>query len=110
MSLAPAPSPVTHSDEQSPPPRRAHRLSLSALSTLFTFTLRQHRHGKRWMIMAGLMLLPAGLTILVRSTAHDVPSVGLEFIFAFMFIPQALLPLVSLIYASGIIQDEQKEQ
>ena len=29
---------------------------------------------------------------------------------AFMFIPQALLPLVALVYATGIIQDEQEEQ
>jgi ABC-2 type transport system permease protein len=27
-----------------------------------------------------------------------------------MFIPQALLPLVALLYASGVIQDEQEEQ
>ena len=90
--------------------RRSGGLSLSALWTLYTLTLRQHRHGKRWMVMAILMLLPAGLAILVRCTAHDVPSLGLEFIFAFMFIPQALLPLVALIYASGLIQDEQEEQ
>jgi ABC-2 type transport system permease protein len=85
-------------------------LSLTSLWTLYTFSLRQHRHGKRWIIMAVLMLLPAGLALLVRNTAHDVPGVALEFIFGFMLIPQALLPLVALIYASGIIQDEQEEQ
>ncbi len=46
----------------------------------------------------------------MRGTAHDVPSIALEFILAFMFIPQALLPLAALIYASGMIQDEQEEQ
>ncbi|MGD0766973.1 MAG: ABC transporter permease [Tepidisphaeraceae bacterium] len=85
-------------------------LSLTALWTLYSFSLRQHRHGKRWIIMAALMLLPAGLALLVRNTAHNVPGVALEFVFAFMFIPQALLPLVALIYASGMIQDEQEEQ
>src|SRR5882757_2809104 len=88
----------------------AGRLSLGALWTLYAFSLRQHRHGKRWMIMAVLMLLPAALAIVVRCTAHDVPSRGLEFILAFMFIPQALLPLASLIYASGMILDEQEDQ
>ena len=34
----------------------------------------------------------------------------LEFLLVLMFIPQALLPLVALLYASGIIQDEQEEQ
>jgi ABC-2 type transport system permease protein len=56
------------------------------------------------------MLLPAGLALLVRYTAHDVPYTALEFMLVFMLIPQALLPLVALIYASGVIQDEQEEQ
>ena len=60
--------------------------------------------------MALLMLLPAGLATLMRATARDVPSLRLEFMFVFMLIPQALLPLASLIYASGMIQDELEEQ
>jgi hypothetical protein len=43
-------------------------------------------------------------------TASQVPSSVLEFLFGFMFIPQALLPLVALLYASGMIQDELEEQ
>jgi len=104
---------TTASPTQIAPPsanRPAAGLSLSSLWTLYTLTLRQHQHGKRWMIMAILMLLPAGLAILVRGTAHDVPRIAQEFVFAFMFIPQALLPLAALIYASGMIQDEQEEQ
>ena len=50
------------------------------------------------------------MAILIRSTHGREPSRVLEFVFAFMFIPQALLPLVALLYASGIIQDEQEEQ
>jgi ABC-2 type transport system permease protein len=84
--------------------------SLAALWTLYTLTLRQHQHGKRWIAMAALMLLPAGLAVLVRDTAPNVPSVWLEFLFVFMLIPQALLPLAALIYASGMIRDEQEEQ
>ena len=75
------------------------------LWTLYILTLRQHLRGKRWMIMTALFLLPAALAIIIRATAPDVPGVGLEFIFAFMLIPQALLPLVALLYASGMIQD-----
>jgi ABC-2 type transport system permease protein len=108
MSVAPATTPSRGIFAEHP--RQAHGMNLRGLWTLYTFSLRQHRHGKRWMIMAVLMLLPAGLAILARSTAQSVPSVKLEFIFAFMLIPQALLPLVSLIYASGIIQDEQEDQ
>jgi len=105
MTSSPAPVRIERSSA-------SHRggVSLTALGALYALTLRQYQHGKRWMVMAALMLLPAGLVILVRSTAHDVPSVALEFIFAFMLIPQALLPLVALIYASGMILDEQEEQ
>ena len=34
----------------------------------------------------------------------------LEFVLMWILVPQALLPLVALLYASGIIQDEQEEQ
>ncbi|MGD0465058.1 MAG: ABC transporter permease, partial [Tepidisphaeraceae bacterium] len=95
---------------RSPGRRRTYRLSLSAFWTLYQLTLRGHQHGKRWIIMTALMLLPAGLGLLVRHTAPNVPSVAIEFIFVFLLIPQALLPLAALIYASGIIQDELEEQ
>jgi ABC-2 type transport system permease protein len=83
---------------------------LSALWTLYTLTLRQHLHGKRWLVLALLFLLPAGLAVVVRSTSPQVPPEALEFVLAMMFIPQALVPIVALLYASGIIQDEQEEQ
>jgi ABC-2 type transport system permease protein len=90
--------------------RPARGLSLTSIWALYVLTVRQHLHGRRWMVMALLFLLPAGLSILVRATAREVPSVGVEFLIAFFLIPQALLPLVALVYASGIIQDEQEEQ
>src|SRR5262249_7859797 len=83
---------------------------LAALSALYVLTLRQHLHGKRWLVLGALFLLPAALAGVVRATAPDVPPRMLEFLFVFMFIPQALLPLVALLYGSGIIQDEQEEQ
>src|SRR5262249_8235859 len=57
-----------------------------------------------------LFLAPAVLAGVVRATAPDAPPPVLEFLFAFMFIPQALLPLVALVYGTGIVQDEQEEQ
>ena len=62
------------------------------------------------MVMAGLFLLSAGLAVLLRATSNDVPAVELEFIVAFLFVPQAILPLLALVYASGIVRDEQEEQ
>jgi ABC-2 type transport system permease protein len=78
--------------------------------TLFTLTLRQHMHGKRWLVIVILSLLPAGLALLIRGTASEEPPMILEFLLGMMFIPQLLLPLVALLYAAGIIQDEQEEQ
>src|SRR5262245_65606726 len=91
-------------------PRPSGRLNLVPLWALYVLTLRQHLHGRRWIVMAVLFLLPAGLAVLIRATAPDAPTAVIEFLLAFMFIPQALLPLVALVYATGIIQDEQEEQ
>ena len=62
------------------------------------------------MVIGAFFLLPAGLAVLLRATAPKVPGAALEFILVFMLIPQAILPLVALLYASGMIQDEQEEQ
>jgi ABC-2 type transport system permease protein len=109
MSLASeelAPTPQA----DAPRSRPAGGLSLTAMAALYKLTIRQHLHGRRWMVMALLFLLPVGLVILIRATAPDAPSIGIEFIIGFFLIPQALLPLIALVYASGIIQDEQEEQ
>jgi ABC-2 type transport system permease protein len=78
--------------------------------TLYWLTLRQHLHGKRWIVVLLLFAMPAGMAILIRSTASGVPTLHLEFVLLWVLVPQALLPLVTILYASGIIQDEQEEQ
>jgi ABC-2 type transport system permease protein len=78
--------------------------------TVYALTLRQQVHGKRWIVMAILLALLATPIVLVRTTTHDAPPVILEFIFAFMFVPQAILPLLAMVYASGILQDDLEEQ
>jgi ABC-2 type transport system permease protein len=85
-------------------------LNLTGLAALYVLTLRQHMHGKRWMIMALLFLLPAALALVVRMTASEMLPIQVEFLFVFLVLPHAILPLVALIYASGIIQDEQEDQ
>ena len=84
--------------------------SVSALWALFGLTIRQYLHGKRWMVVSALFLLPAALAILIRITAPNVPSMVLEFLLVFMLIPQAILPLVALLYSTGMVQDELEEQ
>jgi ABC-2 type transport system permease protein len=93
-----------------PAVRRSSGVNLTVLWSLYVLTVRQFMHGKRWMVVAVLFLLPAALAVLVRFMDPSAPSIVLEFLFAFMLIPQALLPLLALLYASGMIHDEQEEQ
>jgi ABC-2 type transport system permease protein len=83
---------------------------LASLGALYGLTLRQHLHGKRWLVVGGLFLLPALLAGLVRATVPKESPALTEFVFVFMFIPQALLPLVALLYGSGIVKDELEDQ
>jgi ABC-2 type transport system permease protein len=105
---------ISDSDKRRLEPDAARaRLPMSRLTawwTLYMLTLRQHLHGKRWMAVALLFLIPTGLAVLIRSADPSPPSRMLEFVLVWLLIPQALLPLVALLYASGIIQDEQEEQ
>jgi len=104
------------SEEIVSPPEPAFRSrpaggrNLTSMAALYVLTVRQHMHGRRWIVMVLLFLLPVGLSVLIRATAPEVPAIGIEFMIAFFLIPQALLPLVALVYASGIIQDEQEDQ
>jgi ABC-2 type transport system permease protein len=84
--------------------------SIRPLWALYQLTLQQYLHGRRWIVIGALFTLPAALSILLRATASKVPPVGLEFILVFMLLPQAILPIVALLYGSAMIQDEQEEQ
>lgn len=111
--MTPAPATTIDSPRQAVTPALrppAHTSQRAALWTLYTLTLRQYLHGKRWMVMIALFLLPVGLAITVRVHARHPSSVLLEFLAGFMFVPQAILPIIALLYASGMIQDEQEEQ
>ena len=84
----------------------------AALWTLYTLTLRQHLHGKRWMVMIAMFMLP-------REPRHPRPRptarASVEHLdwnsssrsCSFRW---RMLPLIALLYASGMIQDEQEEQ
>jgi ABC-2 type transport system permease protein len=92
------------------PSYRSQYRPASSLWALYLLTLRQYMRGKRWLIVGLLFLLPAGMAVLVRMLDGDAPPLALEFMLVQMFIPQALLPFVALLYASGMLQDEQEEQ
>jgi len=91
-------------------------LSLSALGALFWLSLRQHCRARRLLVLALLFLLPTLIAILIRSVERPraLPEAvylsHAEFVLIFALIPNALVPLTALLYASGMIQDEIEEQ
>ncbi|MCX7701247.1 MAG: ABC transporter permease [Gemmataceae bacterium] len=103
------PSRAGNADDLCPRRRRFGSL-ITSLWALYLLTFRQHLHGRRWMVLGLLLLLPALLTVVIRLLAPDAPRSVTELWMVFMFIPQVLLPLVALVYAAGIITDEQEEQ
>jgi ABC-2 type transport system permease protein len=86
------------------------RYDPAALGALLNLTFRQHLRGRRLLILSLLFLLPSLLAGVVRLAPHAPEPEDLEFAFVFNFIPHALVPLVALLYAAGMIQDEVEEQ
>ncbi|MDB5351396.1 MAG: hypothetical protein JWN86_2643 [Planctomycetota bacterium] len=90
---------------------------LNSVSALFTMTLARQARSRRLLVLSLLYILPIGFAVLIRHndagwrgpTAGYEPAFA-EFLLIFNLIPQALLPLTALVYASGMIQDEIEEQ
>ena len=81
-----------------------------AIGALYQLAMRQHLHGRRWIAMLLLALLPAIIALITRGTDPFASPAAMEFGLIFMLIPQGLLPLLALVYASGVMQDEQEDQ
>jgi ABC-2 type transport system permease protein len=96
------------------PAPRWHGGGIGPLWTVFTLTLRQFLRGRRALVVLLLALLPAGLALVARSFADGMrhgPRISqIEFGLLFRLVPHALLPLTALLYASGMILDEQEDQ
>ncbi len=98
------------------PPGPAHPVplrrgpSMTALGMLFWLTLRQHAHGRRLLILAGVFLLPTAVVILARTIPPPAARESLLASVILTLIPHALVPLAALLYASGMIRDEIEDQ
>lgn len=90
--------------------RRSRLSELSAMISLFILTIRQHLHGRRLVVLAGLYLLPCALAVVLRSLPQPAPTTELEFALVFNLLPHGMAPLTALLYAAGIIRDEIEEQ
>jgi ABC-2 type transport system permease protein len=88
----------------------SHRVDASALATLFALSVERLIRGRRLLVLLVLLLLPTAFTLLARRYAREFNAQANEEVFVFYMIPQALLPLTLLVFASGIVQDEVEEQ
>ncbi len=109
--MTPNPVPVQQLPAKTPQTAGKADVSLArSCWTLYRLSLGQHRHGRRWIGTLALTLLPMLIAIIIRSTDPYAAPGSMEFGLVFMLIPQGLLPLLALVYASGIIQEEQEDQ
>jgi ABC-2 type transport system permease protein len=85
--------------------------SLNALIALFLLTLRRTVRGRRLIILSVLFLLPSCLILLIVMSSNHKPHLNdLQFSMIFNIFPHALVPLASLLYAIGMVQDDLEEQ
>jgi ABC-2 type transport system permease protein len=102
----PTPAPIA----PAPAVPLSHRVDLSALLTLFALSVERLIRGRRLAVLLMLLLLPTAFTLLARRYSPHFDAKESEEVFVFYMIPQALLPLTLLVFASGIVQDEVEEQ
>ncbi len=92
------------------PVRLPRGVSLSALGALLSITAARQLRGRKLAILCTLFALPVLFAILAHRFQAPYRADDVEAILIFGLIPQALLPLSALLFASGMIQDDLEEQ
>ena len=88
----------------------SRRVPLSAVGTLLRITTDRQLRGRRLWVLCLLFSLPVVLALLTHRFQQPYRASEVETILIFGLIPQALVPLAALIFASGMVQDEVEEQ
>jgi ABC-2 type transport system permease protein len=92
------------------PVRLSRRVPLSALAALLAITTARQIRGRRLLILSALFSLPVLFALLARRFEDPYRAADVETSLVFGLIPQALLPLTALLFASGMVQDDVEEQ
>jgi ABC-2 type transport system permease protein len=90
--------------------RLSRWVSPSALGAILSITAARQIRGRRLLIFSALFAMPILFAVLAHRFADPYVVSDAETVLVFALIPQALLPLTALLYASGMIQDEVEEQ
>ncbi len=86
------------------------RPSLSALATVLAITAARQARGKRALGFILLFAAPAVIALLVRRYDPTYDPTVQEKVLVFGLIPQAIIPLTALLFASGLVRDDVEEQ
>ncbi len=92
------------------PIRLSRRVDLTAVFVLFRMTVDRLLRGRRLIVLAVLFAMPIGFALLAQRYEPRYDPERAELALIFGLIPQTLLPLTALVFASGMIQDEVEEQ
>jgi ABC-2 type transport system permease protein len=92
------------------PVRLPRWVSPWALLAILNITVARQILGRRLLIFSLLFAMPILFAVLAHRFANPYLADVTETVLIFLFIPQALLPLTALLYASGMVQDEVEEQ
>jgi ABC-2 type transport system permease protein len=88
------------------------RIDPSAVWTVFAMTVDRLVRGRRLLVLSLFFALPIGIVLLARyynpTYSEEIDEV--EQVLIFYMIPQALVPLTALVFASGMVQDEVEDQ
>ncbi|MGO9598184.1 MAG: ABC transporter permease [Isosphaeraceae bacterium] len=92
------------------PVRLWRGVSLSALGALLSIAAARQLRGRKLAILCTLFALPVLFAILAQRFQAPYRADDVEAVLIFGLIPQALLPLSALLFASGMVQDDVEEQ
>lgn len=110
MSSAPTPSPVSSSTPWAKPVSLSNSPPLGALATILGITVARQLRGKRIWLFVLLFAAPVAMALLVRRNEVAYSAGESERALIFGLIPQAVLPLAALMFASSLVQDDVEEQ
>lgn len=89
----------------------SHKGMATAIWTMFRLALARQCRARRMLVVILLFSLPVVFAVLARVYGQEeFEAADVETLIVFYFIPHALVPLVALLHASGMIQDELEEQ
>ena len=92
------------------PVRLWRGVSLSALVALLSIAAARQLRGRKLAVVGALFALPVLFAILAQRFQVPYRADDVEAVLIFGLIPQAVLPLSALLFASGMVQDDVEEQ